>query len=202
MQIDPRALGIVSTIVFVAYLAFTKLAAFSPVLLAVAFFTFMMWQASPEEYVPDAPGELVVKNDVQVVRTLPPKVLGFYKGITDALARLEEVKFYEVGAYETIVTLLERYFRLYERVMVGTAPCSDIARMVDIKTEVLNTMHSFVFNVSTRYNATIEEITSEIHAIMYHFLKIARRRCTHEPDTPDITLPHGFDPTKSPHDLY
>ena len=206
LTIDPKTLGIVSTAAFVAHFVFFQQATFGPVLIAVVMLAFLFYPSFypsvAEGYVPDAPSELVVRNDVEITSTLLPSTLGFYDGITSALERLNQVKSSEIGAYETIVTLIERFFRLYERIMIGKAACSELSRMADLKDETLNNLHAFVFNVTSKENILIEQLTSEIHAIMFHFLKIARRRCMRDPNMSDARLPNGYDPRKSTHDLY
>jgi hypothetical protein len=193
-DVNFEIVGLLISALFVVGWLLQHYAAYASVVVCLAFLGFFYWSSRNTEYdktiAVEAPSPITIKNDVDVYKTRPQmKRINYYKGVKEALKTFEPFKQTEIGSFETIVTMLDRFFYIYELIMLDRMPCSDIQRLNDLKNEILNM-------------EKISKTTSELHTILFSYIKIARRKCRDSLEQVEEGLLYGHDPTKSPHDLF
>jgi hypothetical protein len=208
--LEKHMLGLILSAAFVVWWLLRRFGPDAPFIVAIVCFGMFWWFGMKNELLPysvteddEPPSPVQVQHDVNVKQTTRSRYrVNFYKGIDDVLSIFAKFKLNEIGSFNTLVTLLDRFFSLYELIMMDKLPCSDIQRMHDIKNDILNTAHTFIFNVSSRHTNTITETTAELHMLLFNYVKIVKRKCKDNLEGVEEGLLNGYDPNKSPHDLF
>ena len=130
--------------------------------------------------------EMVVPT-VYDVHKKPKKIRYVYldTNIMATVNQLEFMKVFDRGAYDSLIVLLEHFYKFYYSVLLGKYSCSRyLPILADLKTEIMNTISSFYFNVpqfSDDVDGNIYEIIDksqkQLQAVLYKCLKVVNHKC-------------------------
>ena len=150
---------------------------------------------------------LMYKNNVDVAMT--PKKLIHVRRREDIMAvvnRMRRFDVFDLGAITSILTLLERFFELYDELMLGNASCWGTYRSLnDLRTEIMNTCSSLEFNVPPEDIADVAMMARQLQAKTARFSKIASRKCEAESIAKGgyaFGHPDGIDVSTMPNEMY
>ena len=150
---------------------------------------------------------LVFRNSVDVSET-PMKHVHMRRreDVMRLVNMLHVYAAFDFGAVTAVLTLLERFFQIYDKLMLGEATCvQSFESLKDVRTEAMNQLSAMAFNIPPEEVHEIAIITRRLQAKTARYVKIASRKCdaTSIPDGFfDYGSPAGFDATKLPHELY
>ena len=150
---------------------------------------------------------MVFKNTASVVK-VPKRVTSIRRreGMMKTVNDVQEFAMYDNAVVSNVVTLLERFLRTYEKVLLDATSCKDAYEpMVDMKNELLNNLSFLTFNVPQTDVRRLTSIAREAHARLSRCLKVVCRKCEATELAKgmfDHEAPSSFDARKSSHEMY
>jgi hypothetical protein len=150
---------------------------------------------------------MMLKNQVGVSET--PKQFAHVRRreeVMRVINKLQPYKIFDMGAITTAMTLIERFFEMYDGLMTGKSTCDVVYKsMQDIRVEIMNTVSALEFNVPPEDVSELVLLGRQLQAKTAHFMKIASRKCEAEA-IPNGTYafghPSGLDKTKMNNEMY
>lgn len=154
--------------------------------------------------------QFVLRNNVNLsgsVRRI--RHIRNHPDIMELVGRLQRYETFDAGAFASAVSILERFFRYYEAIMLGKAPCDNLMRhMTDLRAELMNQM-SFLesFNVRQKDMADVRKIGIALQAKTRRYMKIVSRKCDAAATglytfLDGVDCANARDPGASSHELY
>lgn len=149
----------------------------------------------------------LVFNDIYKI-SRPPKTIKYilkHDDLNESVNVLFILNRYDKAAYDRIITLLEEFLKLYDRISLKKIDCvSNLPIMQTLRSELLNELSRIHLNIPDSYNKSILTATRTIQSVTYRCFKVASIYCDkkHRKLFLAYKPPYANDPFKSIHDLF
>lgn len=150
---------------------------------------------------------LMFKNDVSLSRTPAQYVhVRRREEVMRLIGRLQPYHVFDLGTITTTMTVVERFFDVYDALMTDKMTCDASFQLLqDLRVEAMNLMSTMEFNVPPENVPDLAMIARQLQARTARYMKIASRKC--EADSiPKGTFafghPSGIDASKMVNEMY
>ena len=149
----------------------------------------------------------LVFNDVYKI-SRPPQNIKYilrHDDLNESVNVLFILNRYDKSAYDRIITLLEEFLKLYDRISLKKIDCvTNLQILQNLRSELLNELSRIHLNVPESYNNSILTATRTIQSVTYRCFKVASIYCDKKQRKLFLAYkpPYANDPSKSIHDLF